>query len=153
MTPGRGEAAPDRNLLVRLNRTHDAYGCLPEQALADLARDTGLPVVDIYAAATFYRHLWRAPAGRHVIRVCQGVPCYLKRNLPVIEAVRDALGIAPGQTSSDGLFTLELVNCIGACDRAPAMMIDEDVFGHVTPEGVGRILEGYRRGAGTGGAG
>lgn len=144
MKPGSSDAALEENLLVLLNRTQDVYGCLPEHALEALARESGIPVVEIYAAATFYRHLRMAPAGRHVIRVCRGVPCYLKAGLPVIDAIREDLGIAPGETSRDGLFSLELVDCIGACDQAPAMMIDGDVFGHLTPETVTRILEGYR---------
>jgi NADH:ubiquinone oxidoreductase subunit E len=76
--------------------------------------------------------------------MCQSVPCYLKNNRPVIDAVEKELGIGPGQTSHDGVFSLQMVNCIGACDLAPAMMIDDTVFGDVTPERVTEILAGYR---------
>jgi NADH:ubiquinone oxidoreductase subunit E len=144
MLAGRNDARLEKNLLAMLERTRDVYGYIPEHALTDLAVQLSIPVVDVYAAATFYRALPLKPMGKHVVKMCKSVPCYLKHNQPVIDAVERELGIAPGQTSHDGLFSLELVNCIGACDKAPAMMIDDDVFGNLTPEMVGEILAGYR---------
>jgi NADH:ubiquinone oxidoreductase subunit E len=138
------EARLEKNLLVLLERTRDVYGYVPDQALTGLAERLGLPVVDVYAAATFYRSLPIRPLGRHVIKMCKSVPCYLKNNRPVIDAVEKELGVGPGQTSHDGLFSLQMVNCIGACDKAPAMMIDDEVFGDLTPERVPEILAGYR---------
>jgi NADH:ubiquinone oxidoreductase subunit E len=144
MLAGRNDARLEKNLLAMLERTRDVYGYIPEHALTDLAVQLSIPVVDVYAAATFYRALPLKPMGKHVVKMCKSVPCYLKHKQPVIDAVERELGIAPGQTSHDGLFSLELVNCIGACDKAPAMMIDDDVFGNLTPEMVGEILAGYR---------
>jgi NADH:ubiquinone oxidoreductase subunit E len=134
----------EKNLLVLLERTRDVYGYVPEQALTGLAEQLGLPVVDVYAAATFYRAVPMRPLGRHVIKVCKSVPCYLKNNRPVIDAVEKELGVGPGETSHDGLFSLQMVNCIGACDKAPAMMIDDEVFGDLTPERVPEVLARYR---------
>jgi len=144
MTSGTSDARMEKNLLVLLERTRNVYGYIPDDAVMDLADQLGIPVVEVYAAATFYRALPLKPMGKHTIKVCKSVPCYLKHNQPIIEAVERELGIAPGQTSHDGLFSLELVNCIGACDKAPAMMIDDDVFGNLTPEMVAEILAGYR---------
>ena len=138
------EARLEKNLLVLLERTRDVYGYVPDQALTGLAEQLGLPVVDVYAAATFYRAVPMRPLGKHVIKVCKSVPCYLKNNRPVIDAVEKELGVGPGQTSRDGLFSLQMVNCIGACDKAPAMMIDDEVFGDLTPERVPEILARYR---------
>ena len=138
------EARLEKNLLVLLERTRDVYGYVPDQALTGLAEELGLPVVEVYAAATFYRSLPMRPLGRHVIKVCKSVPCYLKNNRPVIDAVEKELGVGPGQTSHDGLFSLQMVNCIGACDKAPAMMIDDEVFGDLTPERVPEVLARYR---------
>ncbi len=138
------EARLEKNLLVLLERTRDVYGYVPDQALTGLAKQLGLPVVDVYAAASFYRCLPMRPLGKHVIKMCKSVPCYLKNNRPVIDAVEKELGIGPGQTSHDGVFSLQMVSCIGACDLAPAMMIDDTVFGDVTPERVTEILAGYR---------
>ena len=138
------EARLEKNLLVLLERTRDVYGYVPDQALTGLAEQLGLPVVDVYAAATFYWSLPMRPLGKHVIKVCKGVPCYLNNNRPVIDAVEKELGVGPGQTSHDGLFSLQMVNCIGACDKAPAMMIDDEVFGDLTPERVPEVLARYR---------
>jgi NADH:ubiquinone oxidoreductase subunit E len=138
------DARLQKNLLTLLQQANDVYGYIPDHALVDLADQQGIPLVDVYAAATFYRALPLRPQGKHVIKVCKSVPCYLKHNGPVIDAVEREVGITPGETSYDGLFTLEVVNCIGACDRAPAMMIDDEVFGDLTPERVGEILGGYR---------
>ena len=135
---------PEKSLLLLLEGTRDVFGYIPDHALTGLADQLGIPLVDIYAAATFYRGLPLKPMGKHVVKMCKSVPCYLKHNQPVIDAVVRELGIAPGHTSDDGLFSLELVNCIGACDKAPAMMIDDDVFGGLTPGKVREILAGYR---------
>jgi NADH:ubiquinone oxidoreductase subunit E len=145
MVAGTNDARLEKNLLVLLERTRDVYGYLPDHALTGLAEQFGIPVVDVYAAVTFYRSLPVRPLGKHVIKVCKSVPCYLKNNRLVINAIEKELGIGPGQTSHDGLFSLEMVNCIGACDKAPAMMIDDDVFGDLTPEKVPEILAGYRQ--------
>lgn len=145
MVTGTDDARLQNNLVVLLERARDVYGYLPEHALTGLADQLGLPIVDVYAVATFYRGLPVRPLGKHVIKVCESVPCYLKHNRPVIDAVERELGVAAGETSHDGLFSLELVNCIGACDKAPAMMIDDDVFGDLTPERVPEILAGYRQ--------
>jgi len=144
MRSSTNDARLEKNLLVLLERARDVYGYLPDHALTGLADQLGLPVVDVYAAATFYGALPMSPLGKHVIKVCKSVPCYLKSNRLIIDAIRAELGIGPGQTSHDGLFSLQMVNCIGACDKAPAMMIDDAVFGDLTPDGVSEILAGYR---------
>ena len=144
MASSANDARAEKNLLVLLERARDVYGYLPDHALTGLAKQLGLPVVDVYAAASFYRSLPMRPLGKHVIKVCKSVPCYLKNNRPVIDAIVRELGIGSGQTSHDGLFSLQMVNCIGACDMAPAMMIDDALFGDLTPERVTQILAGYR---------
>ena len=94
MASGTNDARLEKNLLVLLERTRDVYGYLPDHALTGLAEQLGIPVVDVYAAATFYRALPMRPLGRHVIKVCKSVPCYLKNNRPVIDAIEKELGIA-----------------------------------------------------------
>jgi NADH:ubiquinone oxidoreductase subunit E len=144
MSSTANDARLEKNLMVLLQRARDVYGYIPDHALTSLADELAIPVVDVYAAATFYRALSLKPTGKHVIKVCKSVPCYLKHNQRIIEALQRELGIARGETTPDGVFSLELVNCIGACDKAPAMMIDDDVFGELTPERVTEILAGYR---------
>jgi NADH:ubiquinone oxidoreductase subunit E len=82
--------------------------------------------------------------GRNIIRVCKSLPCYLKNATHVIDCVTKELGIEPGETTIDGRFSFQLTNCIGACDRAPAMMINHDVHGNLTPKKISEILTGYK---------
>lgn len=144
MEPAARRAEPDKTLLLLLERAREVYGYVPDHALTGLARQLGIPIVDVYAAATFYRSLSLRPMGRHLISLCKSVPCYLKHNQAIADAIERELSIRPGETTADGLFSLELVNCIGACDKGPAMMIDDDVFGNLTSEGVREILAGYQ---------
>lgn len=143
MASSANHAEPQKDLLILLERTRDVYGNVPEHAVTGLAHRLGIPVADVYATATFYRGLPLWPVGKHLIKVCKSVPCYLKHNGPVVDALADELGIAPGETTPDGLFSFDLVNCIGACDKAPAMMIDDDVYGDLTPVMVKEILARY----------
>jgi len=83
------------------------------------------------------------PVGRHIIRVCDSMTCYIGGHESVLDSLRQHLGIEPGQTTGDGRFTLIPVCCLGNCDKAPALMIDDDTYGDVTPGGVLQLLEAY----------
>ncbi|MBM4433046.1 MAG: NAD(P)H-dependent oxidoreductase subunit E, partial [Chloroflexi bacterium] len=109
------------------------------------AQRNGLSLSEIYGVATFYSFISTKPAGRNVIKICKSVPCYLKNCETIIKSVEQETGIKPGQTTTeDGRFTLQLVNCIGACDKAPAMMINNDVHVDLTPSKISQILNGYK---------
>ncbi len=131
------------NLLARLKDAQQEFGYVPEKVMADLARSCGLPVSELYGMTTFYSFLSTRPLGKHVIRICKSIPCYLKDAEMIIEAVGREIGIAPGQTTSDKKFSLELTNCIGACDMAPAMLVNDQVYGHLTPGKIAEILKGF----------
>lgn len=130
-------------LLVLLEEAQDKYGYLSRELLAELAESLGLSVSDVYGVASFYSFLLTKPLGRNVIRVCKSLPCYLKNSQIVMDYVEKEIGIRPGGTTADGRFSFELTNCIGACDKAPAMMINQDVYGDLTPEKMARILAKY----------
>jgi len=141
-TPSHGE---DRdNLLVLLKEAQGRFGYAPEELIVEAAQSLGIPVGEVYGVATFYSFLSTKPLGRNVIRVCQSLPCYLKHSEMIIKSVADELGIKPGETTPDGRFSFELTNCIGACDAAPAMLINSDVHGHLTPEKIAQILQSYQ---------
>jgi len=131
------------NVLGRLKDAQQEFGYVPEEVMADLARSCGLPVSEIYGMTTFYSFLSTRPLGKYVIRICKGIPCWLKDAEMIIEAVGREIGIAPGQTTSDKKFSLELTNCIGACDMAPAMLVNDQVYGHLTPGKIAEILKGF----------
>lgn len=133
-----------RDLLVLLERAQSRSGYLSERNIAELADSLGLSISEVYGVATFYSFLSIKPQGRNVIRICKSLPCYLKDAQTIIDGVRKAIGIGPGETSADGRFSFELTNCIGACDRAPAMMVNDDVHGDLTPKKISKILQAYK---------
>ena len=134
----------EKSLVVLLKEAQNKFGYVPQELMAELARRNGLSLSDIYVVATFYSFISTKPLGRNVIKICKSVPCYLKNCETIIKSVEQETGIKPGQTTADGRFTLQLVNCIGACDKAPAMMINNDVHVDLTPSKISRILKGYK---------
>lgn len=118
-------------------------GWVPDGAIHAIAAVLGIPASDVEGVATFYSQIFRQPVGRHIIRVCDSMTCFIGGHESVLGAIQQQLGIAPGQTSGDGRFTLLPVCCLGNCDKAPALMIDDDTFGNVTADGVAKLLEDY----------
>ncbi|MBF7731502.1 NADH-quinone oxidoreductase subunit NuoE [Pseudomonas sp. N040] len=120
-----------------------ARGWVPDGAISAIGEVLGIPASDVEGVATFYSQIFRQPVGRHIIRVCDSMTCYIGGHESVVESLGQQLGIGLGQTSADGRFTLLPVCCLGNCDKAPALMIDDDTFGDITPEDVSRLLETY----------
>jgi NADH:ubiquinone oxidoreductase subunit E len=137
--PGREH----EHLLISLKRAQEEHPCLTREVMIEISRSLGVPVSDVFGVASFYSFLSTKPRGRNIIRVCGSVPCYLKKSHVILESVADKLGIRPGETTADGRFSIELTNCIGACDTAPAMLINNDVHGDLTPRKIARILKLY----------
>ena len=138
------QGSREKNLLVLLKKAQRKYNCVPEEFIAELAQSLNIPISEVYGVATFYSFLSTRPQGRNIIRVCQSLPCYLENSVMIIKSVADELGIKPGETTSDGRFSFELTNCIGACDKAPAMLINDDVHGELTPGKISTILKSYQ---------
>ena len=130
-----------QNLLVLLKKAQEDFGYVTEEAIADIARSLDVSVSDVYGVTTFYSFLSKKPLGKYVIRICQSLPCYLKDSPMIIKCIMDELGIKPGETTPDGKFSLQLTNCIGACDKAPAMLINDEVYGDLTQERISQILK------------
>jgi len=133
-----------QDLVARLKEAQQKFGYIPEEVIAELAAALDLPVNEVYGIASFYSFLSTRPLGRNVIRVCQSLPCYLKNSEMIIKTVAKEIGLEPGETTADGRFSLELTNCIGQCDKAPAMMINGNIHGDLTPEKIARILKKYK---------
>lgn len=121
-----------------------ARGWVPDGACDAIGAILGIPASDVEGVATFYSQIFRVPVGRHIIRVCDSMTCYIGGHESVLDSIRNEIGIEPGQTSTDGRFTLIPVCCLGNCDKAPALMIDDDTFGDVQPGGVAQLLEAYQ---------
>jgi NADH-quinone oxidoreductase subunit E len=113
---------------------HD-YKYLPEEVLTYIATSLDVPSARVFGVATFYAHFALQPKGKHVIRMCDGTACHVKRSLPVLNALHEKLGTNDkNKTSSDLMFTVETVACLGACGLAPVLVIDEQVYGQITAE-------------------
>ena len=134
----------ERDQLLNMIKEEQAKnGSISDEAMADIAQTLHLPIGDVYGVTTFYSFLSTRPLGRHVIHICKSVPCFLQNGAMMAAAIEKELGISPGETTSDGRFSFELTNCIGACDQAPAMLVDDEVYGDLTPEKIGEILKSF----------
>jgi NADH-quinone oxidoreductase subunit E len=119
------------------------HGWVPDAALPAIGRLLGIPASDVEGVATFYNLIFRRPVGRYVIKVCDSVACFLTGYEEVRNEVCKQLGIGLGETTADGRFTLLPICCLGACDRGPVLMIDEDTHFDVSPQDIARLLERY----------
>jgi NADH:ubiquinone oxidoreductase subunit E/NAD-dependent dihydropyrimidine dehydrogenase PreA subunit len=137
------EDGPRKRLLEILKAEQRKSRSVSPEVIPEIAQSLNIGVSEVYGVATFYSFLSTKPLGRNVIRICKSLPCYLKNAPMIIESVRKALGIGPGETTPDGRFSFELTNCIGACDRAPAMLINHDVHGNLTPNKISETLKLY----------
>ena len=131
-------------LLPALFVAQQEAGYLTPEALAAVAETLDLPLADVASVASFYSLLYREPVGRHVVQFCTNISCMLNGCTAVLERLQERLGIAPGETTADGRFTLRTVECLAACEEAPALIIDEDRWARVTPDGVDDLLARYR---------
>ena len=142
--PKTGRNGERGKLLVLLEAAQSKSAHISHDTITELAESLELSVGEVYGVASFYSFLSIKPQGRNIIRICKSLPCLLKNARVIIESIRKELGIKPGETTADGRFSFELTNCIGACDQAPAMMINNDVHGDLTPKKIAKILEGYK---------
>ena len=137
------EVSPQSNLIGVLQEVQGRFGYLPPAALEEISQRARLPLARIYGVVSFYAQFYTEPRGRHTIRCCRGTACHVKGSGPVLSAVQRALGIKEGETTPDLKFYLETVACLGTCFLAPAMMIDNQYFGRLTPQRVASILRSY----------
>ena len=127
-------------ILADVNRT---LGYLPPEAVAAVAGALHTPRSQVHTVATFYSLLSTRPRGRHVVLFCESAPCHVVGGREVWQALQRSLGLAPGETSPDGRFTLLTTSCIGVCGVGPVFVVDDDVHGNVTPDQVPALLERY----------
>ena len=127
-----------------LQAAQEIFGYLPEEVQIMVAEGLDIPLSEVYGVVSFYAQFTLNPKGKYQISVCLGTACYVKGAGDVLEAVQQKLGITPGGITKDGKFSLDACRCIGACGLAPVMMINEDVYGLLTPSQVGPILDMYK---------
>ncbi len=134
--------AKESYLIAILQEVQAEYRYLPEEILTYLATAMGLSPATIYGVATFYSQFSLEPKGKFVIRVCDGTACHVRHSMPVLNAIHKRLALAEGKrTTSDMKFSVETVSCLGACGLAPVIMINDQVYGQMTPEAMTLILD------------
>lgn len=139
--------AEPRYLLPALQDVQKYYRYLPVEAMREVARALGVSESTVYSVATFYKAFSLTPRGRKIIRVCMGTACHLRGAHPVLKALEQTLGINSGKTTTDGLFTLETVNCLGACALAPVVIVNENVYGKMSEGKVQEMIGVEKEGA------
>ncbi|MFZ1518286.1 MAG: NADH-quinone oxidoreductase subunit NuoE [Ignavibacteriaceae bacterium] len=135
----------DRSSLIPLlQEVQSIYGYLPENALRDISDFVKVPLSRVYGVATFYNQFRLMPLGENIIRVCRGTACHVKNSANILFALEAELGVMAGQTTRDKKFTLEVVNCIGACSIAPVILVNDDYHGRITVKDIPKILKKYQ---------
>ncbi len=133
------------NLLPVMQGVVDQESYLSEYSMIEIAREMDLPAAEVYGTATFYSFLETKKMGKYIIRVCKTISCAMKGKGQVVMAIQDMLKIPVGETTPDGRFSLLQTNCLGLCHKAPAMMINHDVYTDLTPEKVREIISDYMK--------
>ncbi|NTV53710.1 MAG: NAD(P)H-dependent oxidoreductase subunit E [Candidatus Firestonebacteria bacterium] len=127
-------------LIPILQATQDEYRYLPEEVLHFIATSLNISPAQVFGVATFYSHFALQPKGKHVVKICDGTACHVKKSTALLDALCAALALGAPGTSADMLFTLETVSCLGACGIAPVVVINETVYGEVTPEKARQLI-------------
>jgi NADH:ubiquinone oxidoreductase subunit E len=135
-------------LISVLHRVQGVYGYLSEQHMQEVAEHLEVPAATVSGVATFYHFFRLKPRGKYMIQFCMGTACYVKGMQTVIDVFCEELGIGIGETTKDGLFSLEITRCLGVCGLAPVVMINETVHGKLTPQSVPVILAAIRKNEG-----
>ncbi|MCD8025534.1 MAG: NADH-quinone oxidoreductase subunit NuoE [Clostridiales bacterium] len=130
-------------VLPVLQEAQEIYGYLPIEVQQMVADGLGVSLSEVYGVATFYSQFSLTPKGEHRISVCLGTACYVKGAGQILAEVEKKLGIKSGECTPDGLFSIDSCRCVGACGLAPIMMIDDEVYGKLTPDQVDKIIDSY----------
>lgn len=123
-----------------LQRIQEVFGYLPVNILRETSAELGIILSDMYGVATFYAQFRFSPVGKHIIKVCHGTACHVQNANAISEAIEEALDVKDGETTSDGLFTLESVACLGCCSLAPVMMIGSNTYGKLTASSCVKVI-------------
>ena len=136
--------ADRRYALAAMQDMQRRFNYIPEEGLTALSERLGCPKAQLYAMATFYKALSLKPKGEHIIKICNGTACHLRGSTNLAAELKRDIGIEPGQTSEDGEFSVEFVNCLGSCALAPVMVVDGTYYNKLSVDRIPGIIESYR---------
>lgn len=129
------------NLIQILNEVQDHYGYIPEHAQKEISEFLNIPMAKIYGVITFYSRFTLKPKGKYNIAVCLGTACYVKGSQKIMDRLKDRLKIGPGETTTDGKFSIEETRCVGACGLAPVFTVNGEVYGKATVQKLDQVLD------------
>ncbi|SJZ35058.1 NADH-quinone oxidoreductase subunit E [Cetobacterium ceti] len=134
----------DGALISVLHQAQEIFGYLPEEVQEYVAKNLNIPISKVYGVVSFYQFFTMVPKGKYPISVCMGTACYVRGAEKVLDSIKNYLGINMGETTEDGLFSLDTLRCVGACGMAPVVIIGKDVYGKEDVQDMKKILEKYR---------
>lgn len=129
------------NLIQMLNEVQEHYGYVPMYVQEQLAEYLNLPMAEVYGVVTFYSRFSLKPKGKYNISVCLGTACFVKGSQKIMDRLQEKLGIKPGQTTKDGLFSIEETRCVGACGLAPVFTVNGEVYGKATVQKLDQVID------------
>jgi NADH-quinone oxidoreductase subunit E len=132
------------SLIPLLQAAQNEFSYVPEWTIHEISEATGIALSEIFGVVTFYKQFKLSPPGRNIIRVCDGTACHVNGSNAIIKTLGDILGIGIDETTSDRVFTLQSVACLGCCSLAPVMMINDETYGRLTPGMIREIVDNYR---------
>jgi len=132
------------NLIPLLQGAQDIFGYIPRSAFQKLSDETGIPLSEMYGVATFYAQFRLSPVGKHIIKACHGTACHVQNAKSITTSLKETLKVDDGETTEDGMFTLESVACLGCCSLAPVMMIGDETYGKLTGAQAVKIVKNIR---------
>jgi len=141
----RPEKGSKSVLMGLLHKTQEIYGYLPLEAMELISEKLSIPTAHIYGMATFYNYFSLKPKARYSIHVCKGTACYVAGGVRLLDKLKEELKISEGETTPDGLFSLNITRCLGCCGLSPVMQVNEEVYVRMSPEKIPAILDKYRK--------
>ncbi len=140
-----GRRSQPHQLIEVLQDIQEQYGYIPEEAMRTVSKALGVPLIDVYSAASFYKAFALKPRGKNVITMCMGTACHVRGAKLLFNQAISQLGVQPGEMTEDGLFTIEHVNCLGACALGPVVTENGSCHHHMSPGKLRKLIESIRR--------
>lgn len=141
----KGRNSKPHQLIEVLQDVQESYGYIPEQAMREISKTLGVPLIEVYRVASFYKAFKLKPTGKYVITICNGTACHVRGSQLLLDQAVSQLGIQPGEVTEDGLFSIECVNCLGACALGPIASENGSYHHHMTPAKFRKFIESIHR--------
>jgi NADH:ubiquinone oxidoreductase subunit E len=141
----KGRSSQPHQLIEVLHDVQDTYGYIPEEAMREISKTLGVPLIEVYRVASFYKAFKLKPTGKYVITICNGTACHVRGSQLLLDQVANQLGIKQGEVTEDGLFSIELVNCLGACALGPIASENSSYHHKMTPAKLKKFIESIRQ--------